>query len=81
MNSTFKPIDFAQMPSVGNIQNIQNIPYNWERQSRVSDDYTIYCGSKQTFDYYGKPNDSTNGSGNTMQSFDYYGKANDSKRD
>lgn len=75
---TFTPMDFAQMPSIGNFQ---DIPYNWDRQSRVSENHTIYCGNKQTFDYKGRPTDSTNGSGSTVQTFDYKGVPTDSKSD
>ncbi len=76
---TFTPSDFTQMPSLGSFQNID---YDWERQSRVTNDaQTIYCGSKQTFDISGKPNDSTNSSGSTQQTFNISGVPNDSKRD
>lgn len=75
---TLKPMDFAQKPSFGNFQ---DIPYNWDRQSRVTENNTIYCGNKQTFDFKGQPNDSTNSSGSTMQTFDFKGVPNDSKRD
>jgi hypothetical protein len=75
---TFTPIDFAQMPSIGNFQ---DIPYNWDRQSRVTENQTIYCGNKQTFDMRGNPTDSTNHSGSTVQTFDMRGKPNDSKPD
>ena len=76
---TFKPMDFAAKPSIGNFQ---DIPYNWERQSRVTNDpESIYCGNKQTFDYKGNPNDSTNTTGNTMQTFNYKGVPNDNKFD
>ena len=52
---TFTPMDFAQAPSIGNFK---EIPYNWDRQSRVTNENpTIYCGTKQTFWTDGKPYD------------------------
>lgn len=78
ISRTLKPMDFAQKPSIGNFQ---DIPYNWDRQSRVTDNHTIYCGDKQTFNWDGKPNDSTNSTGATIQTFNWEGKANDNKTD
>ena len=75
---TYTPMDFAQMPSIGNFK---DIPYNWDKQSRVTETNTIYFGNKQTFDYKGRASDSTNSSGQTIQTFDYKGIPSDSKSD
>jgi hypothetical protein len=75
MRTLMKPADLAVLP---NVEQFAQVAYDWEKQGRVG---PLWCGTRQTFDYKGQPNDSTSGSGSTQQTFDYKGTPNDAKSD